>query len=59
MVSGGADQPAADGIAAPLIQVVNDPMFGGKGTALDPGVLLTPSAAVLSLPAIARRYVLL
>ena len=58
MVSGGADQPAADGIAAPLIQVVNDPMFGGKGTALDPGVLLIV-CAVLSLPAIARRYVLL
>ena len=44
-ISDLADAPK---IAANIAQdlraaMVNDPLFGGKGTALDPGVLLTPS----------------
>jgi uncharacterized protein DUF87 len=38
----GADKIAA-GLAQTLTaEMVNDPLFGGEGTALDPGVLLTP-----------------
>jgi hypothetical protein len=43
-----SDLADARKIAANIAQdlraaMVNDPLFGGKGTALDPGVLLTPS----------------
>ena len=43
-----SDLADAHKIAANIAQdlraaMVNDPLFGGKGTALDPGVLLTPS----------------
>jgi hypothetical protein len=43
-----SDLTDARKIAANIAQdlraaMVNDPLFGGKGTALDPGVLLTPS----------------
>ncbi|MGY4653744.1 helicase HerA domain-containing protein [Mycobacterium sp. URHB0021] len=43
-----SDLAGADRIAADIAQdlraaMVNDPLFGGRGTALDPGVLLTPA----------------
>ncbi|MEV0713347.1 ATP-binding protein [Asanoa sp. NPDC050611] len=43
------DLDDADKIAAGLAQtltatMVNDPLFGGSGTSMDPGLLLTPSA---------------
>jgi hypothetical protein len=46
---GTIDIDGADKIAAGLAQtltaeMVNDPLFGGDGTPLDPGVLLTPPA---------------
>ncbi|BCY09805.1 ATP-binding protein [Actinoplanes sp. L3-i22] len=46
---GTIDIDGADKIAAGLAQtltaeMVNDPLFGGDGTPLDPGVLLTPAA---------------
>jgi hypothetical protein len=45
---GTIDLDGADKIAAGLAQtltaaMVNDPLFGGDGTPMDPGVLLTPS----------------
>jgi hypothetical protein len=39
-----AQKVAADIAEALNVEMVNDPLFGGSGEALDPGILLTPAA---------------